>query len=121
MSVPAGKYRTLISIEQMRPKVGPSGASRDEWSGWLQRRCKIRLAGVRDQQQLDTQNTVLISHVIEVRRDSQTASIQQEMRVRILGRVLAGMPRILHIESIVDGDDLGQELQLRCTERSVQQ
>jgi hypothetical protein len=45
----AGKYRTLISVEQLRAKTGPSGAARDEWSGWLQRRCRLRLAGVRDQ------------------------------------------------------------------------
>lgn len=117
----AGKYRTPIAIEQLRAKTGPSGAARDEWSGWLQRRCKLRLAGVRDQQQIDTQNTVLISHVVELRRDSQTATILQDMRIRVLGRVASGVPRILHIESIVEADELGQELHLRCTERSVPQ
>lgn len=117
----AGKYRTLISVERTRPTTSASGSTVDNWVGWLERRCKLRLAGVRDQQQIDTQNTVLISHVIEIRRDSQTETIRQEMRIRVLSRVQNGVARVLHVESIVDGDDQGRELHLRCTERSVPQ
>lgn len=116
----AGKYRTLISVERTRPTLSAAGVTVDNWQGWLQRRCKLRLAGVRDQQQIDSQNTVLISHVIELRRDSQTVAIKQEMRVRVLSRSL-GVPRVLHIESIVEADDEGRELHLRCTERSIPQ
>lgn len=116
----AGKYRTLISIERLKPKIGPSGASRDQFEPYLERRCKLRLAGVREQQQIDAQNTVLISHVIEIRRDSQTITITQGDRVRVLGGHPVAAP-ILHIESIVAADDQGVELHIRCSERSVPQ
>jgi head-tail adaptor len=116
----AGKYRTLVSIERTRPALNASGGTVDEWSGWLQRRAKIRLAGVRDQQSNDMQNVVLITHVVELRRDSLSATIKQEMRVRVLSFVV-GCPRVLHIESIVEADDTGTELQLRCAERAVPQ
>jgi head-tail adaptor len=115
----AGKYRTLISIDRTQPETNASGGTVDVWSSWLARRAKVRVAGVRDQQSTDTQNVVLITHVVELRRDSLTATIKQEMRVRVLSRVVDDLPRILHIESIVDGDDKGTELQLRCTERAV--
>jgi head-tail adaptor len=116
----AGKYRTLISIERLKPAIGPSGGSRDEWEPYLERRCKLRTAGVREQQQIDAQNTVLISHVIELRHDSQTVTITQGDRVRVLGGY-PGTARILHIESIVEPDDQGVELQIRCSERSIPQ
>jgi head-tail adaptor len=113
----AGKYRTLISLERLTPKIGPSGGSRDEFEPYLERRCKLRLAGVREQQQVDAQNAVLISHVIELRRDSQTMTITEGDRVRILGRSPI-VARILHIESVVEADDKGLEIHVRCSERS---
>lgn len=116
----AGKYRTMISVERTLPGTTASGATVDNWSELLKRRCKLRPAGVRDQLTADAQHTVLITHVVEIRRDSLTATIKQEMRVRILSRVV-GAPKILHIESIVEADDQGQELHLRCVERSVPQ
>lgn len=116
----AGKYRTMIAVERTAPGTTAAGATVDNWTELLKRRCKLRPATVRDQLAADVQHTVLITHVIEVRRDSLTATIKQEMRVRLLSRVV-GAPRILHIESIVDGDDQGLELHLRCVERSVPQ
>lgn len=116
----AGKYRTMVSVERTVPGTTPGGATVDNWTELLKRRCKIRSASARDQLTADVQHTVLITHVVEIRRDSLTATIKQEMRVRVLSRVV-GTPKILHIESIVDGDDQGQELHLRCVERSVPQ
>ena len=115
----AGKYRTLILIERTAPATNAAGGVVDAWSGWLQRRARLRVAGIRDQQNSQNQNVVLITHVLELRRDSLTSTIQQDMRVRVLSRVPAGVARVLHIESIVDADDDGTELQLRCSERAV--
>ena len=120
-AVSAGKYRTLISVERNRPTVGSAGGKVDGWSSYVDRRCKIRPAGVRDQTATDTQHVVLISHVVELRRDSATELITQDMRVRVLSRIVTTSPRVLHIEAVVDGDDCGRELHLRCSERSVPQ
>ena len=119
--VAAGKYRTSISVERNRPTLGESGGKVDFWIGYVARRCKIRPAGVRDQIATETQNVVLISHVVELRRDSATEQITQDMRVRVLSRLVTAAPRVLHIEAVVDADDCGRELHLRCSERSVAQ
>jgi head-tail adaptor len=118
--MPAGKYRTAITVERNQATTTKGGSAVNNWSQWLERRCKLRVASVRDQMPApETQNAVLISHVIELRRDSQTELIQQDMRVRVFSRRPNGVARILHIESVVEADERGSELVLRCVERGI--
>lgn len=116
--MPAGRYRTPIAIERNQ-RTTEAGQRVDSWRSWLNRRGSVRAVSARENAQADVQNTVLISHTIRLRSDSQSRLITPGMRVRIEARKT---PRqILHIESVIDIEERGIELELRCVERAVPQ
>lgn len=118
--MPAGNYRTPITIERSeRSTSADTGERVDVWVGWIARRARVRAASAREKQLPDTVNTVLITHIVRLRSDSQTRRITEGMRIRIERRK---QPRqILHIESVIDADENEIERELRCVERSVPQ
>lgn len=117
--MPAGRYRTQITIERSEKTTDPDTKERvDSWSPWIVRRASVRAVGAREIQLPDTINSVLISHTVRLRVDSLSRRITQGMRIRINGR---GANRyILHIESVIEVEESGIELELRCVERTYQ-
>lgn len=118
--MPAGRYRTLITIEKStRTTSTETGERLDKWSGWITRRASVKAVSARELQDTDTVSTVLISHTVRLRYDAQTKDILQGMRIRIEAR---DTPReILHIESVINVDERSVELELRCVQRSIPQ
>lgn len=115
--MPAGRYRMPIVIERSERDTDAAGERVDVWKPWLNRRASVKPMSAREQQTEDVGNTVLITHTVRLRSDALTQLIRNDMRLRIEGR---STPRqILHIESVIDVDNRGVELELRCVERAV--
>lgn len=115
--MPAGRYRTPITIERSERETDAAGERVDSWKPWLNRRASVKAISAREQQTKDVGNSVLITHTVRLRNDALTRTIRNDMRLRIEWR--ATPRQILHIESVIDIDDRGIELELRCVERAV--
>lgn len=118
--MPAGRYRTPITIERSERTTDPETKERvDVWKSWLNRRGSVKAVRARENLIPDTTSSVLITHTVRLRSDALSRGIRKDMRIRIESRKT---PRqILHIESVIDADDRGIELELRCVERAVPQ